>query len=125
MTEDAIQNLSEDTPITNEGHLQLLGERAYQTAVEHGFYETPPPIPERLALIHSEVSEALEAYRDGDINLRITESGKPEGLASELADVLIRVVDLARYLDIDLDIAVDVKMSYNETRPYKHGRKVL
>jgi NTP pyrophosphatase (non-canonical NTP hydrolase) len=82
-------------------------------------------VPERLCLIHSEVSEALEAYRDGDNDLRFTEGGKPEGIPSELADIVIRVADMAAYLGIDLDAAIKAKMAYNATRPHKHGRKVL
>ncbi len=105
--------------------LKELGERAYANAVAHGFYDPPPSIPERLCLLHSEVSEALEAFRDGDMTLRISDVGKPEGFASELADIAIRLVDLARHTNIDLDEAVRVKMAYNETRPFKHGRKVL
>jgi hypothetical protein len=105
--------------------LNKLGKDAYDNAVAHGFYDSNPSVPERLCLIHSEVSEALEAYRDGEMKPSITEFGKPVGLPSELADIIIRVVDLAFYKEIDLDEAVRVKMAYNITRPFKHGRKVL
>jgi NTP pyrophosphatase (non-canonical NTP hydrolase) len=105
--------------------LNDLGKAAYDNAVAHGFYEEPPSVPERLCLIHSEVSEALEDYRDGNMEPATTESGKPIGFPSELADALIRIVDLAYYKGIDLDEAVRVKMAYNITRPFKHGRKVL
>jgi NTP pyrophosphatase (non-canonical NTP hydrolase) len=104
--------------------LNDLGRKAYDNAKSKGFYDTPPSVPERLCLIHSEVSEALEAYRDGDNDLRIAEGGKPEGIPSELADIVIRVVDMACYLGIDLDAAVKAKMDYNATRPHQHGRKV-
>lgn len=105
--------------------LNELGKSAYDNAVEHGFYDTPPSVPERLCLIHSELSEALEDFRDGKMDLEITDTGKPVGFPSELADALIRIVDFAHYKGIDLDEAVRVKMAYNATRPYKHGRKVL
>lgn len=102
-----------------------LGQIAFANAKAKGFYDSPPSIPERLCLVHSEVSEALEAFRNGDDGFRIDENGKPEGLASELADVIIRIADLCAYLGIDLDEAIKVKMAYNATRPYMHGGKRL
>ena len=105
--------------------LNDIADAAHENACAKGFYDTPPNIPERLALIHSEVSEALEDYRDGKMSLVLTDSGKPIGFPSELADILIRVLDLAAHLGIDADHAVRVKMEYNSGRPHKHGRKVL
>lgn len=105
--------------------LNQLGRKAYDIAKDHGFYDIPPTIPERLCLIHSEVSEALEAYRDDALSVTYTNNGKPEGLPSELADIIIRVIDMAAWLDIDLDDIIKRKMAYNETRPFKHGRAKL
>jgi NTP pyrophosphatase (non-canonical NTP hydrolase) len=79
-------------------------------------------IPEKLCLIHSEVSEALEDYRNGNLQADY-EGSKPVGFPSELADILIRVFDLAGALGIDLDKAVAEKMSYNQTRSHRHGGK--
>ena len=105
--------------------LNELGKLANKNAKAHGFYDEPNPIPQQIALMHSELSEALECYRDGEMELTFNDKGKPLGYPSELADVIIRIVDQAHDLGIDLDAAVAAKMSYNISRPYKHGRKVL
>lgn len=68
-----------------------------------------------LALIHSEVSEALEAVRHED---------RPN-FEEELADVVIRVLDLAGGLGIDLDAAVAAKLARNRERGYRHGGKAV
>lgn len=49
---------------------------------------------------------------------------KPEGIPSELADIIIRVLDICGHLDIDIANALADKMAYNETRPYRHGGKL-
>lgn len=96
---------------------------SYGRALRKGWWDTAPSVPEKLALVHSEVSEALEAYRDGAMHTTVTETGKPEGFATELADVVIRIADLCGHLGIDLESAVEQKAAYNETRPYRHGGK--
>jgi NTP pyrophosphatase (non-canonical NTP hydrolase) len=79
---------------------------------------------EIAALIHSEVSEFVEAERDGIILDGIEiETGKPIGPASELADVIIRVLDYAHFRGIDMDGVVKAKMEYNKTRSHRHGGK--
>lgn len=72
-------------------------------------------VPAVLALIHSEVSEALEAFRKNDaINF-----------AEELADVLIRVLDCSAGLRIDMDWEVAAKLEKNKLRGHKHGGKTI
>lgn len=105
--------------------IQDWQDEVHATARAKGFYDAPPSVPEKLALIHSEVSEALEAYRDDELAMRVEPSGKPEGLVVELADVVIRVLDLCAALDLSLEDAMRAKAAFNATRPHKHGRKRL
>lgn len=119
-----------------------LQQKAHEMACAKGWWDDPRGIPECLALIHSEVSEALEDYRNGNMGLafhvngqeqftpfpkdmmEMAEAGqKPEGFTTELADIVIRVMDLAGNMGIDLEGAIRVKMAYNATRPHRHGGK--
>ena len=79
-------------------------------------------------LIVSEVSEAAEEYRNGRAYTETWYSeakpDKPEGIPSEMADVVIRVLDACEYYGIDLEQAIKEKMAYNRTRPHRHGGKL-
>ena len=83
-----------------------------------------------IALIQSEASEALEWIRkhggkEDPNGLQIDVDGKVVGLPSELADVVIRVMDFCDKYDVDLAAAIDAKLANNKTRGYRHGGKVL
>jgi NTP pyrophosphatase (non-canonical NTP hydrolase) len=104
-------------------HLNAIAQRAHAYAKRQGFWNVPfdlsmlseksnPFTLSKLMLITTEVAEAAEAVRSGDV----------AGLAEELADTIIRVGDLAAAVGIDLAGAVEEKMAANEERPYKHGR---
>ena len=103
----------------------------HTTAKEHGFHDGEAPwdwstvrIPEKLALIHAEVSEALEEYRNPEATAYLRfEEGKPEGFGIELADVVIRVMDLCAALGVDLEEMIQIKASYNKSRPFMHGKR--
>lgn len=83
-------------------------------------------ISAQLALVHSEVSEALECVRTDHIETSVRYGDKkPEGFASELADVVIRCLHLASLMGIDLQREIEAKHAYNVTRPRRHGGKRL
>lgn len=104
-----------------------LARDIHSNAKLHGWWDEPRTFGELIALCHSELSEALEEYRYGhEPHETYYPSGdKPEGIPSELADVVIRIIDMCAYYGIDLESAIEAKHAYNKTRPYKHGGKVL
>lgn len=100
--------------------------RAFRIASEHGFHENPRSVGDALMLIVTEAAEAMEDVRLGRMATVLRErDGKPEGLPSELADIVIRVMDLSEELGIDLEREVAAKMAYNESRSFRHGGKAL
>lgn len=80
---------------------------------------------EKIALCHSELSEALECLRNNEPDFYTGENGKPEGVAPELADAVIRIFDLCGMLGLDLGSAIIDKMAHNATRPHRHGGKAF
>jgi NTP pyrophosphatase (non-canonical NTP hydrolase) len=92
-----------------------------------GLTMTPTEVTAQLALVMTEASEAIECVRDGDYAPRVSteKPGKPEGLPSELADIVIRVGQLAHAMGIDLEEAIGVKMEHNAVRVHRHGGRLL
>jgi hypothetical protein len=82
---------------------------------------------EFIGLAHSELSEALEDYRNGHPLNEIwyEEGGKPCGVPTELADTVIRIMGQCRKHNINLHDAILEKINYNKTRPFRHGGKVV
>ena len=75
---------------------------------------------ELIALMHSELSEALEAHRKDKQDDHLPQY---KGLHVELADALIRILDFAGAHDIRIGEIVKAKLAYNANRPHKHGKK--
>lgn len=115
-------------PYTN---IRLMAQQCYRIAVDHGFHDNRPLTigawdSEKLMLIVSEAAEALEELRkpQGPVNVnRYEDDGKPLGVPSELADIVIRVFDYAVSRNIDIAAAIAEKMAYNDKRPHMHGKK--
>jgi len=132
--------------------LAEMAEEVYEVNVKLGWQPSTNTFGDCMALLHSEVSEALEAYRDWGLkDATKTERqdehhdrmhglcihgeprggcdqyvpDKPEGVGSEFADVLIRLLDDARMYGIDLEAEYERKIAYNRTRAWRHGGRAL
>ena len=97
----------------------------WRSAEEHGFHDegVNDSCPAWVANLHGEVSELWEAYRKGSLNEPCDKPAPLTNAEEELADIVIRVFDTAVQLDIDIENAVEIKYSYNLTRPFRHGGK--
>lgn len=121
-----------------------MQEEVWDNNIAHGWFEKDRSFGEGIALIHSEASEALDAYREfglKDVTAKVPPNGfcihmeelahcgqrhpKPVGVGSEFADILIRLLDECQRTGIDLEFEYERKMAYNRTRPIRHGGKRL
>lgn len=108
-------------------HFNDIINEAHQTATKNGFWDdrrdNPIGIATALMLINSELVEAMNVDRVTDVAK--LEVGHPdlEKFGEELADVVIRLADLAGYLNLDMDYIITTKLEINRSRPRKHGKR--
>jgi len=104
-------------------HYDVVQENAARIALEHGWVveDTPEDKAVKIALMHSELSEALEAVRQG--NPQSEKIPEFSLLEEELADVVLRIMNFGGQLNLRIAEAIIAKDDYNSNRPYKHGGK--
>ena len=102
--------------------IEALAKACHEAAKDKGFWDSSRNHGELIALIHSELSEALEALRC---------SGPPKAsdklagflaVEEEMADAVIRILDMCAARRWRIGKAIEAKMAYNRTREYKHGK---
>ena len=126
MTTGQIEHLMKELETKSPLHAMML--KFHEEEVAKGFRDTSRSFGEDIALIHSELSEALEEHRSGNPDFYLGNADKPEGIAIELVDAAIRIFALLGHMKITettgmtLDDLFKAKYEYNKTRPYKHGR---
>jgi len=94
--------------------IKKLTDLIMQQAKEKGFGTTPEEIDtmEKIALIHGEISEAMEAYRHKNMNDK-------DGFGEELADAVTRIFHLAGIHSIDLEKEILKKLEDNKNRKWE------
>lgn len=101
--------------------------KMYENSRRKGFHDgdtgSNAEASQRLMLTVSELSEALEALRHG--NPPDSHIPKFSGMEAELADAVIRIMDLAETLDLRLAQAIVAKAAYNSRRQKMHGGKLF
>lgn len=127
---------------------KTIQKAVHELAKEKGWHTVETSLVERIALVHCELSEAVECIRNDEpgiwqkgkitspilsedivkifpISDKWSHHVKPEGVLVELADAVIRVMDICESQGWDLEQAIKLKHEFNKTRPYRHGGKVL
>lgn len=121
--------------------LNELAKRIRFDNASKGFDPTEGGLDRYLLLAISEICEAQEELRDGrdpeeiyhrESNIPFSAKGdllyfprnmKPEGFPVEIADAIIRLLDIAAKFEIDIEQVIHLKLEYNRSRPPKHGRQ--
>ena len=106
--------------------MRKLQARAYEIAKKKGWIEPDNSFGDFISEVHGEVSEAFEEFKDNEsVHCKWKNNcGRPEGVPSELADVVIRIMSYCGEVGIDLHAEIIEKMDYNETKPIRKEKRL-
>lgn len=99
-----------------------IAKTVHETNIKSGFNKFDKDFLCNIALVHSELSEAVEEFRAGKPSVYFGEDGKPEGVAIELIDAMIRIMNILTPMNINIEKCFFIKDTYNGTRGYLHGK---
>jgi len=133
-----------ENKVTETPSLTTLANTIHKGNVKRGFYDDPKEVGTVLMLIVTELAEAMESYRSNNsiasdrMETLEWDSKEDEPFTTEdinqfklvvkdtfedeIADTIIRLFDLCGWMNIDIHKHIMLKLKYNDTRPYKHGK---
>jgi len=121
VTTSSLKVSNKEIELATDYGLDVLSALLHETAIEKGFWDQPKNFDvfgNKLALVHSEVTEVLEAIR---------KNKGSEEIVEEMVDILIRTLDLyasmrnGGFVEHSLDEVLFKKMEKNKARPKLHG----
>ncbi len=119
--EQIADTINDDNLAMFAGQFYLIQEAVHANAVDKGFWDAPRNEGECIALMHSELSEALEAIRKSEVKGHLSPDFTL--LEEEFADVIIRIMDYAEAANLKVAEAVHAKAKFNRDREQMHGKK--
>jgi NTP pyrophosphatase (non-canonical NTP hydrolase) len=119
----AINDLQKDVFINETKHGFHDGSKADLVISDEMCMKPECVFYRKIALLHTEISELVESHRKNEIFKQCDKPIELDFASEEIADILIRLLTLAEFLNVNALTAGEIKANYNLSRPFKHGKK--